>query len=208
MRHTAKMQDEFKKALKSHQPVFGIELTEANISALVDYYALINEHNAILHLVAPMSAEEFAIRHILESLTLLEYLPPKARFADVGTGAGLPSIPCLLVRDDLKAVLIESKEKKVNFLKTAVKTLGLSARVQVVNRQFEETDVGNCEYVMCRALDKFTEKLPRLLKWSMRRGLLLFGGNNLKEALKNQKVKFDVKLMPLSEQRFLFILLK
>ena len=208
MRHTAKMQDEFKKALKSHQAVFGIELTEANISALVDYYALINEHNAILHLVAPMSAEEFAIRHILESLTLLKYLPPKARFADVGTGAGLPSIPCLLVRDDLKAVLIESKEKKVNFLKTAVKTLGLSSRVQVVNRQFEEIDPGNCEYVTCRALDKFTEKLPWLLKWSMRRGLLLFGGNNLKEALKNQKVKFDVKLMPLSEQRFLFILLK
>ena len=202
------MQDEFTKALKTHQAVFGIELTEANISALVDYYALINKHNAILHLVAPMSAEEFAIRHILESLTLLEYLPPKARFADVGTGAGLPSIPCLLVRDDLKAVLIESKEKKVNFLKTAVKTLGLSERVQVVNRQFEETDAGNCEYVTCRALDKFTEKLPRLLKWSMRRGLLLFGGNNLKEALKNQKVKFDVKLMPLSEQRFLFILLK
>ena len=207
MRHTAKMQDEFKKALKSHQPVFGIELTEANISALVDYYALINEYNAILHLVAPMSAEEFAIRHILESLTLLKYLPPKTRFADVGTGAGLPSIPCLLVRDDLKAVLIESKEKKVNFLKTAVKTLGLSSRVQVVNRQFEEIDPGNCEYVTCRALDKFTEKLPRLLKWSMRRGLLLFGGNNLKEALKNQKVKFDVKLMPSSEQRFLFILL-
>ena len=208
MRHTAKMQDEFKKALKSHQPVFGIELTEANISALVDYYALINEYNAILHLVAPMSAEEFAIRHILESLTLLKYLPPKTRFADVGTGAGLPSIPCLLVRDDLKAVLIESKEKKVNFLKTAVKTLGLSSRVQVVNRQFEEIDPGNCEYVTCRALDKFTEKLPRLLKWSMRRGLLLFGGNNLKEALKNQKVKFDVKLIPLSEKRFLFILLK
>lgn len=202
------MREEFIQAIKTHQTAFSLDLSDPAIRRLADYYDLVIEHNPLLHLVGPCSAKEFAIRHILESLTLLEYLPPKARFADVGTGAGLPSIPCLLVRDDLKAVLIESKEKKVNFLKTAVKTLGLSERVQVVNRQFEETDAGNCEYVMCRALDKFTEKLPRLLKWSMRRGLLLFGGNNLKEALKNQKVKFDVKLMPLSEQRFLFILLK
>ena len=202
------MRSEFESAIRFNQITFGLALTDAQIRKLADYYDLILQNNEFLHLVAPMTAEEFAIRHILESLTLLDYLPPKARFADVGTGAGLPSIPCLLVRDDLKALLIESKAKKVNFLKTAVKTLGLSERVQVVNRQFEETDAGNCEYVTCRALDKFTEKLPRLLKWSMRRGLLLFGGNNLKEALKNQKVKFDVKLMPLSEQRFLFILLK
>lgn len=202
------MENEFVKALKTHQAVFGIELTDTSINLLAKYYEILLEHNAILHLVAPMSAEEFAIRHVLESLTLLEYLPQKARFADVGTGAGLPSIPCLLVRDDLKAVLIESKEKKTAFLKTAINALGLSDRVQVATRQFEEIDPGNCEFVTCRALDKFTEKLPRLLKWSIRRGLLLFGGNNLKEALKNQKVKFDVKLMPLSEQRFLFILRK
>ena len=202
------MENEFTKALKTHQAVFGIELTDTSINLLAKYYEILLEHNAILHLVAPMSAEEFAIRHVLESLTLLEYLPQKTRFADVGTGAGLPSIPCLLVRDDLKAVLIESKEKKTAFLKTAIKALGLSNRVQIVTRQFEEIDPGHCEFVTCRALDKFTEKLPRLLKWSKRRWLLLFGGNNLKEALKDQKVKFDVQLMPLSEQRFLFILRK
>lgn len=202
------MENEFTKALKTHQSTFGLELTDTSINLLAKYYEILLEHNAILHLVAPMSAEEFAIRHVLESLTLLEYLPQKTRFADVGTGAGLPSIPCLLVRDDLKAVLIESKEKKTAFLKTAIKALGLSNRVQIVTRQFEEIDPGNCEFVTCRALDKFTEKLPRLLKWSKRRWLLLFGGNNLKEALKDQKVKFDVQLMPLSEQRFLFILRK
>ena len=75
-------------------------------------------------------------------------------------------VPCLLVREDLKAVLIESKEKKARFLKTAVETLGLQSRAIVANRQFEEVDPSDCQFVTCRALDKFTEKLPRLVKWS------------------------------------------
>ena len=199
------MRKEFVHSVKTHQNAFGFGLTNAQVDSLADYYDLIQQNNEFLHLVAPMPAVEFAIRHILESLTLLEYLPQNGKFADVGAGAGLPSIPCLLVRDDLRAVLIESKEKKARFLVSAIESLGLAKRVQIVNRQFEETDPGNCEFVTCRALDKFTEKLPRLLKWSMRRGLLLFGGNNLGEALQKEKVNFDKRLMPMSDQRFLFV---
>lgn len=198
------MRSEFIEAIKNRQAAFGLGLTDEQIARLADYYGLILEHNEFLHLVAPMSAEEFAIRHVLESLTLLEYLPMTTKLADVGAGAGLPSIPCLLVRDGLTAVLIESKEKKTKFLDTAIESLGLTARVRIVNSQFEEADLGNCEYVTCRALDKFTEKLPRLLKWSRNRDLLFFGGNNLAVALQKQGVLFDQKLMPMSEQRFLF----
>jgi 16S rRNA (guanine527-N7)-methyltransferase len=199
------MRSEFIAAIKTHDTAFGLGLSKADIERLADYYDLIQKHNEILHLVAPCSAEEFAIRHILESLTLLEYLSKNARFADVGAGAGLPSIPCLLVRDDLKAILIESKIKKAKFLEKAVEELRISNRPKVINRQFEEVESSNFSYVACRALDKFTEKLPRLLKWSKKRRLLLFGGNNLREALTTQKVKFDEKIMPLSEQRYLFI---
>lgn len=198
------MSSDFVKSIKEHQPAFGIGLTDEQIARLANYYKLILEHNEILHLVAPMTAEEFAIRHILESLTLLEYLPMITKLADVGPGAGLPSIPCLLVRDGLNAVLIESKEKKAKFLETVIEDLGLTERVKIINSQFEEADTDDCKYVTCRALDKFTQKLPRLLKWSDKRDLLFFGGNNLAEALGKHGVKFDQKLMPMSEQRFLF----
>ena len=199
------MREEFIKAIKTHQAAFDLDLKNNAIERLADYYDLMMEHNPLLHLVAPCTAEEFAIRHILESLTLLEHLPHGAKFADVGTGAGLPSIPCLLVRDDLRAVLIESKEKKSKFLDLAVGKLGINGRVEVVNKQFQEVDPANCAFVTCRALDKFTEKLPRLLHWTGQHSLLLFGGNNLREALLKEKIRFDQKLMPLSEQRFLFI---
>ncbi len=202
------MRSDFLSALKSNQGSFGLSVAETRVEKLADYYEIVLEHNPLLHLVAPCSAEEFAVRHVLESLTLLEFLPCNAKIADVGTGGGLPSIPCLIVRDDLKAALIESKEKKVRFLETAIERLDLANRAAVINRQFEEADPADSEFVVCRALDKFTEKLPRLVKWSGKRIKLFFGGNNLKEALEKQKLQFDAKLMPLSEQRFLFIVKK
>jgi 16S rRNA (guanine527-N7)-methyltransferase len=199
------MREDLISALETNQQAFGIELSNAAFDRLADYYDLIREYNALLHLVAPCSPEEFAVRHVLESLTLLEHLPPRAKFADVGAGAGLPSIPCLLVREDLKAMLVESKEKKSKFLETAANKLGIAGRAKIINRQFEETEPGNAEHVTCRALDKFTEKLPRLIKWSGKRKLLLFGGPNLRAALETNTKKFHERLMPLSEKRFLFV---
>lgn len=200
------MRKEFISALKTNQILFGVDLPDKSIDSLAEYYEFVLEHNPLLHLVGPCSPEEFATRHILESLTLLEYLPKGAKFADIGAGAGLPSIPCLLVDEDLRATLIESKEKKTKFLELAVSELGIAKRAEIVKRQFEEADPGNAEFITCRALDKFTEKLPRLIKWARKRQMLLFGGENLKKALQDQKVAFDQKLMPLSEKRFLFVI--
>src|ERR1041384_7238721 len=87
------MSKDFVETLKEYQPAFGLNLPEAALSRLSDYYHLVQKHNALLHLVAPNEPEEFAVRHILESLMLLEYLPENSKFADVGTGAGLPGIP-------------------------------------------------------------------------------------------------------------------
>jgi len=199
------MRAEFVSSIKSNEAAFGLKLSAETIERLADYYDLIQEHNPLLHLVGPCSAEEFAIRHILESLTLLEHLPKNARFADIGAGAGLPSIPCLICRHDLGAVLIESKEKKTKFLEMAVDKLGIGERAKIVNKQFEEVTDRNFSYVTCRALDKFTEKLPRLLKWIGDRQFLFFGGQSIEAALIRLKRPFDMKLMPLSNQRVLFI---
>jgi len=198
------MTNEFIEAIKHHQTTFGQNLPDKKISLLHDYYQLVQANNEILHLVAPCSAEEFAIRHILESLTLLEHLPKYAKFADIGTGAGLPSIPCLIVRNDLKAYLIESKPKKTTFLAEVAEKCNLSKRVRIINQQFEEVERPDISHVTCRALDKFTHKLPRLLKWSKNAGLIFFAGNSLRDELIKNAVKFDEKLLPLSEQRFLF----
>ncbi len=199
------MREEFIKAIKSRQNAFKLSLPGDSISLLADYYDLVQAHNPLLHLVGPCSPTEFATRHVLESLTMLEFIPQGARFADIGAGAGLPSLPGLIVRKDLYGLLIESKEKKTKFLYEAVRQLKLARRAKVSNLQFEEVDPTNVSHVSCRALDKFQQKLPRLLRWADGKGLLLYGGNNLRTGLETHKVAFKEKLMPLSEQRYLFV---
>jgi len=199
------MRDDLASAIEKHRSAFAISLNNAQIGRLADYYEFVQEHNPLLHLVAPCSAEEFATRHILESLTLIEFLPQSTRFADVGAGAGLPSIPCLLVREDLSADLIESKIKKSAFLAAAIEKLELTGRTSVLNRQFEETSPGEASMITCRALDKFSEKLPRLIKWSKGRPLLLFAGPDLRAEIEKFRTIDREQLMPLSERRYLFV---
>jgi len=200
------VRDELVSAIRSNQAAFGVDLSDDVIARLGDYFDLVQKHNPILHLVGPSTPEEFATRHILESLTMLEFLPQGARFADVGAGAGLPSIPCLIARNDLYGQLIESKEKKTKFLTEAIGELGIGARAKVANLQFAEVDLKDIDHVCSRALDKFEATLPRLLKWAGKRRLLLFAGNNLGAAMEKHRVAFTSRLMPLSERRFLFVI--
>ena len=199
------MQSEFVKALKSYQTDFGVDLSEVVLERLEKFHDLILEHNTLLHLVAPCSPQEFATRHILESLTLLKHLPTNAKFVDVGSGGGFPAIPCLIARDDLAARLIESKEKKAAFLDKAIANFGLADRCEVVAKQFSETNAGDAEFVTCRALDRFNERLARLIRWSGERRLLLFGGEETGRLLDDYRIKASRELMPLSERRYLYI---
>ncbi len=81
----------------------------------------------------------------------------------------------------------------------------LTKRAEVFNRQFEELPKLDVSWVSCRALDKFAQKLPKLLKWSGDCSLLFYGGNALRDELEKYGVKFEEKLLPMSEQRFLFV---
>lgn len=206
VREKLALREEFIKALRANEAAFGLELGPGAAERLADHYELVTEHNPLLHLVGPSSPEEFAVRHVLESLTMLEFVRKGATFADVGTGAGFPAIPCLIVREDLKGVLIESKEKKTAFLTEAVHHLGLEERAEVVNKQFSEFADPRASVICCRAIDKFADVLPKLIKWAGNRKLLFFGGPKLKEGLTRSGRPYTQKLMPLSEQRYLFII--
>ena len=191
----------FQAALSANAAAFDVELSPETQAKLTDYYDLLNRWNARLHLVAPCSAEEFATRHVLESLMLLKYLPPNAKIADIGSGAGLPIIPCLIARPDLHATLIESSQKKSVFLREALNTVDRKATT--VARPFEEVPPPDVGFITCRALDQFMEKLPDLIRWAPQGStLMLFGGETLRQRLGEQTQEFKI---PLSERRFLFV---
>ena len=191
----------FKHALIANVGSFDLDLSPQTVTQLGEFYSLLTHWTERLHLVAPCTPEEFAVRHVLESLMLLKHLPSRARVADIGSGGGLPIIPCLIARPDLEATLIESSQKKVVFLREALNRLGLQA--VVVAQRFEDVPAPDVSFVTCRALDQFTQKLPALIKWAPRGStLLLFGGEALGKHLRN----FEQFLIPQSEKRYLFLL--
>jgi 16S rRNA (guanine527-N7)-methyltransferase len=195
----------FETAIAEAAPEFGLELGAAAVDAAVRFFDSVTAANALLHLVAPCSPGEFAVRHVLESMTLAAHLKPGAQIVDIGAGAGLPSIPCLIARPDVSAVLIESKPKKAEFLVGVLESLGLADRTLVVNRQFEETEFIPGATVTCRALDGFVKKLARIRKWSRNAPMMLFGGPNLRDELVRLRIPFAETLLPRSEQRYLFV---
>lgn len=197
--------EEFIKAIELHQSTFGLNLASEVVARLADHFDLVIEQNPVLHLTGPSTPDGFAVRHVLESLTMLEFLPTGARFADVGSGAGFPAIPCLIVRNDLRAVLIESKEKKAGFLRAAIDQCGLGGQAEVISKQFSETPRPHVSHISCRALDRFTQHLPKLIKWSGKATLLFFGGPALSNEMQRLGLEFEERLMPMSEQRFLFV---
>ena len=190
--------DRFEQSLVSNMGSFGLDLSAETITRLGEYYSLLTRWNDRLHLVAPCSPEEFAVRHVLESLMLLQHLPSNASVVDIGSGGGLPIIPCLIARPDLEATLIESSQKKVVFLHEASKQLNAT----IIARPFEDVPPPPVSFVTCRALDQFMRKLPALLEWAPRGStLLLFGGEGLGKQLTN----FKQFLIPQSEKRYLFL---
>jgi 16S rRNA (guanine527-N7)-methyltransferase len=197
---------EFDKALAERAGRFAVELSEEARSRLGDYFELVEAWNPRLHLVGPCPPAEFATRHVLESLTALAFIHPRATVLDVGSGAGLPAIPCLVVRQDLKAVLFEASQKKAVFLREALSKLGLSGRARVVADRFERVEPPEADCLTCRAIERFAEILPSLVLWSANAPtLLLFGGEGLREPIENTEMLYDMYRVPESERRFLFV---
>ncbi len=198
--------DQFARALAEHAPAYAVRLAPAAVARLAAYYELVNKWNARLHLVAPCAPAEFATRHVLESLVALRFMTTDARVVDVGSGGGLPIIPCLAARDDLRATLVEAATRKAVFLREALSRLQLRDRAEVLAARFEQTTAPPAEFVTCRALERFAEMLPRLVAWSPRATtLLLFGGPVLREKIAELRLSYAAELLPASEQRFLFV---
>ena len=196
----------FNKALRANEGRYKVALDEDAMARLASYYELLLEWNPRLHLVAPCSPTEFATRHVLESLLLLPHLPAAARIADVGSGGGLPIIPALIARADIRATLIESSQKKAVFLREALRATRTSEQATVVAERFEDTPTPVVDYVTCRALDRFSEMLPKLIAWAPpHRTLLLFGGDKLIRQIEPWGLNFSSVKIPGSERRWLLI---
>ena len=104
-----------------------IEVTENQLENLLKYEKILLECNEVMNLTAITEHEEVLEKHFLDSITLLlsEKLTEGCSLIDIGAGAGFPSMPVKIVREDINLTMLDSLNKRVNFLNTVVENLAL-----------------------------------------------------------------------------------
>ena len=103
-----------------------------------NYAALLQEWNQKMNLTAIVEPQEIAVKHFIDSLSVLKYISinDSAKIIDIGTGAGFPGIPLLIMHPSIRLTLLDSLNKRLLFLKEVCSTLDLTA--ELVHGRAEE----------------------------------------------------------------------
>ena len=103
-----------------------IALNSSQIEKLSNFEEKVIETNEKFNLTNITTEPDFTIKHIIDSLVGIPYIPQGAKVLDIGTGAGFPSMPIAIARPDLQVEAIDSTEKKIGFVNQSAKELGVS----------------------------------------------------------------------------------
>ena len=158
---------------------FGVNLSQEMISKFQAYISLLLEWNKRIHLVSKKDAKSDRIlRHFVDSLFIFKAidLQKDTNLLDLGSGAGFPSIPIKIVRNDVKMTLVESIHKKTLFLQKLSESLKLQ-RISILNQRAEELAVHTdfrekFDLVTAKALGRL-EHIVRLAMPFLKNGGLL-----------------------------------
>lgn len=109
--------------LKSGSVELGCELSDLQIDKLVRYYELLVEWNEKINLTAITEEEDVATKHFLDSMSAISTGYVKGRTIDVGCGAGFPGLVLKIAKPEIELTLLDSLNKRINFLKTVCEEL-------------------------------------------------------------------------------------
>ena len=117
--------------LKSDAEKLGLSIDDGKIMQFPKLAELLVEQNKTMNLTAITDPDGIAVKHFADSISVLTAteFAENARVLDVGTGAGFPGIPLLIMRPDLDLTMLDSTAKKLKYVANTVDELGLSANV-------------------------------------------------------------------------------
>ena len=128
---------DFEILIKSYSNKINIKLKEKQIDNFYKYMQLLIEWNQKINLTAIIEPKEIILKHFIDSLTICKYIKENSSLIDVGTGAGFPGIPIKIIREDLKVTLLDSLNKRVNFLNIVINSFNLN-NIETIHGRAEE----------------------------------------------------------------------
>jgi 16S rRNA (guanine527-N7)-methyltransferase len=179
----------------------GIRVAAGESEALARFVALLLKWNRVYNLTGVRGAAEILERHLVESLALKPLLHG-TRIADVGSGGGLPGMPLAITEPERRFTLIESRAKRVRFLRHAVVALAL-ANTEVAHSRAEDLRVEQpFDTVLARAVAPPAELLaicrPLMAPGSV---LLLLTAPHLHDEFRGLAQDFVLRPLPAARPR-------
>lgn len=129
--------EEFSKLISSYGKEISIEFSNIQIEKFYKYMNLLTEWNEKINLTAITEPKEIIIKHFIDSLTVLKDIKGKNTLVDVGTGAGFPGIPLKIMDEEIKITLLDSLNKRINFLNEVINQLDLK-NIETIHSRVEE----------------------------------------------------------------------
>ena len=117
----------------------GIEITDEQSAEFEKYMEMMLEYNKCVNLTAITEKEEIEEKHFVDSVSavLSERLHNNCTLIDIGAGAGFPSLPIKIVRKDIDVTMLDSLNKRINFLNSAINELHLE-KIRAIHMRAEE----------------------------------------------------------------------
>lgn len=117
---------------------FGISLTDNMLERFQIFYDILMEKNKVMNLTAITDEKEVVLKHFVDSIALIKYISLDCeRLIDVGTGAGFPGIPLAIVCDNAQITLMDSLNKRIEFLNEVIDKCGLE-NVKTIHSRAED----------------------------------------------------------------------
>lgn len=189
--------EEFSQIIKENMSKIGIELNNGQINQFFNYMNLLIEWNKKINLTAIIEPKEIIIKHFVDCGTIFKYIEEKDNIIDVGTGAGFPGIPIKILNNKINITLVDSLNKRINFLNEVVNELELN-NVKVIHGRAEDL-AQNKEYreKYDKAISRAVANLSTLSEYDLpfvkiNGKMIAMKGFEIEEELNNAKRAIEI----------------
>ena len=165
---------------------YDFNLTELQISQFEKYFVILISENEKFNLTAITEPREVVIKHFIDSVFPINEIPLNSTLIDVGSGAGFPGIPLKILRPDLKITLVDSLQKRVNFLNKVICELNLKdiSAFHCRAEDYAQTNREKFDVALSRAVASIPTLSEYLIPFVKKGGkILMYKGTKINEEI-------------------------